>query len=160
MSQNPRAPRAWQDTVKTEELPAIPKIETPDSLEIETIRSDAFKTIQFNTSQLKEAELGVRKACEDALLVVLESLKIIERTPAYKSSETISIYKKEIAILIGILKDGEIGTESLIFHLNQKCQIIASMLMEFPNTYCIGDLKQSLKICSESKAKLEQKLKG
>lgn len=162
-------PRTRQETVKTEELPAIPSSGDPDTGELQRMRSDAFKTIQFDASQVRgsikevlpisDAEIGIRKACESALIVVLESLNRIEKTPAYRDKETVSIYRKDFVQLLGILRDGELGTRGLIFHLEQKCQFLESMMMEFPNAICIEDLRQSHKVCKESKAKLEEKLR-
>lgn len=164
-------PRTRRDTIKTDELPAIPRPEDLDSSESGRMQNSAFQTIQFKRAKvqksmneaiapLTEAEIGIRKACENAFVVVIESLKRIEKTSAYKDMSTLPMYKSNFVHLLGILRDGEIGTRGLIFHLQQKCKFLESMIMEFQSAVCIDDFRQSLQICQESKLKLEQKIRG
>lgn len=159
-----------QESIDTKELPAIPRPDDPDSQELERIRSAAFRTIQFEASQVEEqvqetvpvsnAESIIRKAIEEALIVVLETLKKLAKDEIFKEVETIPIYSKDMTNLLRILQEGEIGTKGLLFHLNQKCQILEAMVMEFGASPYKSDLEQSLEICKESKIKLLQKIKG
>ena len=132
-----------------------------------TAAQEAFQTIQFDAQDLSkhtdavlrapEEEKTIRDDCEAALIMALEAINEIENIDDPSQSNLLS-YANEFEKLISILRDGEIGTRGLMFHVNQKMLVAQEMSNNFAAHTCSKKLKHASEKLRMIKAQLLSKL--